>query len=143
MKDKLANWGDCFNRNFSLRVTPDRQKAISLIETAKERIDQINKDLNKKSANYIFEDYYTSILELLQALILLDGFKVNNHVCIGFYLRDILKREDLFRIFDDLRFKRNSLVYYGKRMEFEISKKAIINSKKLFAELDIFFKQTL
>jgi len=50
-------------------------------------------------------------------------------------LRDVLKRDDLFRIFDDCRFKRNSLVYYGKRMDFETASKTIDKSILLFKEL--------
>jgi uncharacterized protein (UPF0332 family) len=128
------NWDDCLKDFSSRKVTPDPQKAKSLIETADERIECTNKDLNEKTANFIFEDYYSSILELAQAILLLEGYNVGNHICVGFYLRDELKKEELFRIFDDLRFKRNSLVYYGQRMEFEICKLAIEKSKKLIVE---------
>ena len=83
----------------------------------------------------MFEDYYTSILELLQAIVVIEGYKITNHVCLGFYLRDILKREDLYLIFDDLRYKRNSLTYYGKRMDFETAKKAVEKSKKLIESI--------
>lgn len=133
MKD--SSWTDCLNSNKSLRISPDKEKAKSLIETADGRIKYSLRDLNDKTANYIFEDYYTSILELLHALVLLNGYNVDNHVCLGYYLRDILKRDDLFRLFDDCRFKRNSLVYYGKRMDFETSKSAIDKAKKLMKKL--------
>jgi len=83
----------------------------------------------------VFEDYYTSIVELIQAIAFSEGYNILNHVCLGFYLRDVLKKEDLFRIFDDLRFKRNSLTYYGNRMDFETSKQAIKKSIKLIKEL--------
>ena len=143
MSDKLADWKDCLEKNISIKVSKDIQRANSLIETSLHRIKHINKDLNEGTANYIFEDYYTSILEFLEAIILIRGYKVINHICLGFYLRDIAKREDLFIIFDDLRFKRNSLIYYGKRMNFEIAKKAIEDSKKLIKELEIILKEKL
>jgi len=38
-------------------------------------------------------------------------------------------------LFDDLRFKRNSLTYYGKRMDFETAKQAIEKCKRLIREL--------
>ena len=94
------------------------------------------KEIDEKNANYIFEDYYSSLLEMLHAIVLLDGYKVDNHICLGYYLRDIFKREDLFRIFDDCRFKRNSLIYYGTRMDFEIAKDAIEKGKKLCKEFE-------
>jgi len=63
------------------------------------------------------------------------GFNISNHICLGFYLREVLKREDLCIIFDDLRYKRNSLTYYGTRMDFETAKQAIEKSKKLISEI--------
>jgi uncharacterized protein (UPF0332 family) len=136
----MRDWKECKDKFISVKITPDKQKAKSLIETSKERIETISREFNEKSANYIFEDYYTSILELLQAINLLKGYNVKNHICLGFYLRDILNREDLYKIYDDLRFKRNSLVYYGKRMEFSISKDAINKSKLLIKELNSLIK---
>ena len=123
------------NYNSSIKVTPDKEKSKSLIETAEERIDFSARELTEKNANYIFEGYYSSILEMIHAIVILDGYKVNNHICLGYYLRDILKNDELFRLFDDCRFKRNSLVYYGKRMDFDTAKESIKKAKKLINEL--------
>ena len=86
--------------------------------------------MNEKNCNFIFEDYYTSLLELLQAVTFKKGFNILNHLCLGYYLRDILKRGDLYVIFDDLRYKRNALTYYGSRMDYETAKQAIEKCKK-------------
>ena len=131
---KEASWNDCLHSNLSVKITPDKGRAKSLIETAENRIKFSNKELNENTANYIFEDYYSSILEIVHAFVILEGYKVDNHICLGFFIRDVLNREDLFRIFDDCRFKRNSLVYYGKRMNFETAKGAIERAKKLMNE---------
>ena len=131
---KESNWSECLNFNLARKVTPDIKRANSLTETAKERISII-KDINRKNCNFIFEDYYTSLLELLQAITFKKGFNVLNHICLGYYLRDIMKRDDLYNMFNDLRYKRNSLTYYGNRMEFEIAKQAIESCKKLIREL--------
>ena len=129
-----ASWKDCVEWNSSVKISPDSQRAQSLIETANERINLI-KDVDEKNCNFVFEDYYTSILEYLQAIVLLKGYKVSNHICLGYYLRDILKNESLFRMFDDLRYKRNSLTYYGKRMDFETAKKTIQSCNIFVAEI--------
>lgn len=131
---KEASWSDCLDIGNSVRITPDREKAKSLIETADERINCCSK-ISEKNVNFVFEDYYSSMVELIHTLTLLDGFKVSNHVCLGMYLKNVLKRDDLFRIFDDLRFKRNSLTYYGKRMEFGVAELSVGRSKKLIGEL--------
>lgn len=132
---KESSWGECLNYSSAIKITPDKEKAASLIETAEERISASLRELTGKNANYIFEDYYSSILELIHALVLVKGYKVNNHLCLGYYLRDVLKNDELFRLFDDCRFKRNSLVYYGKRMDFETAKDTIEKAKKLIKEL--------
>lgn len=127
------NWKNCIEENFVRKVSPDIERAKSLIETAKERIEII-KEINEKNCNFVFEDYYTSLLELLQAKVIKQGYKILNHLCLGYYLRDILKREDLYLIFDDLRYKRNSLTYYGDRMDFETAKEAIEKAKRIMKE---------
>ncbi|MCK5333918.1 MAG: hypothetical protein KAJ24_05360 [Candidatus Aenigmarchaeota archaeon] len=93
-------------------------------------------EVNEKNCNFVFEDYYTSIIELLQAKTFKKGYKILNHVCLGFYIRDILKRDDLYLIFDDLRYKKNSLTYYGNRMDFDTAKQAIEKCKKLIKEIN-------
>ena len=132
---KEGSWEECVENNTALEVTPDIGRARSLVETAKERVNVI-KELNERNCNFVFEYHYTSLLELLQALVILKGFKVLNHVCLGFYLRDVLKREELYIIYDDLRYKRNTLVYYGKRMDFETCKEAIEKCKFIIGEIE-------
>ena len=129
-----THWNDCLSNKTAKNITPDINRAQSLIETANERISLI-KEVHEKNCNFVFEDYYTSLLELLQAIAFKKGFNILNHVCLGFYLKDILQREDLYILFDDLRFKRNSLTYYGTRMDYETAKQAIEKCKKIIKAL--------
>jgi len=131
---KESSWEDCITNGSARKVTPDINRANSLIETAKERVKLI-KEINEKNCNFVFEDYYTSLLELLQAITFKKGFNVLNHLCLGHYLGDVLKRKDLCVIFDDLRYKRNSLTYYGSRMDYETAKQAIEKCKKIIHEV--------
>ncbi len=131
---KEASWDDCLINNSVRKIFPDIQRANSLKETAQQRINSIS-EISEKNCNFVFEDYYASLLEILQAIAFKNGFNVLNHVCIGYYLRDILKRGELYLIFDDLRYKRNSLTYYGNRMDFETAKQAIKKCKKLINQL--------
>ena len=134
MKD--GGWEDCINSGSSIRVTADTNKAKSLLNVADGRILFLEKiNIDKNNGNYIFEGYYTSVLETLQAIVIKNGYKVNNHVCLGFFLRDELKSSKWFSIYDDLRYKRNSLVYYGKGMELKVVKESIEKSKLLIKEL--------
>ncbi|MEK6925841.1 MAG: hypothetical protein AABW50_01040 [Nanoarchaeota archaeon] len=133
---KEASWEDCLKNNASKKVTPDMKRAESLIETAKARTKLI-KNINQENCNFVFEDYYTSLLEILQSMTFKKGYNVLNHVCLGLFLKDILKREDLFLLFSDLRYKRNSLTYYGNRMDFETARQAIEKCKKAINELGL------
>ncbi len=139
--NRESSWDDCIETCSSLEVTPDKSKARSLIETASGRVQFLAEMAVKESnANYIFENYYSSALELMHALVLIGGYKVSNHICLGYYLRDILRKEDLFRLFDDCRSKRNSLVYYGQKMNFEMSKVEIGKCRRLIVKLNALLK---
>lgn len=131
-----GSWEDCLSEGDVKKVNKDIKKSEALKRTAEKRIKFFeSQQLNEDNANYIFEGYYTSIIELIHSIMIKQSYNVLNHLCIGFYLRDVIKREDLYRIFDDLRYKRNSLIYYGSEMDFEISKSAIEKCKKLIKEL--------
>lgn len=137
MKEAEASWDECIEANSSVRRAPNISKVKSLIDTAIGRIDYVSKnELNENSINYVFEDYYSSLSEFMHALVILKGYNVYNHICLGFFLRDVINRQDLFRLFDDCRTKRNSLVYYGKKMDFETATSVIEKAKKLIEELD-------
>jgi len=131
---KEASWQECLETHTALAVSPDRARAKSLIETAGERVSIII-EINERNCNFVFEDYYTSILEMLQAIVISKGYNVSNHICLGHYIRDVLKNEGLYRLFDDVRYKRNSLTYYGKRMDFETAKESIEKCKRIVKEL--------
>ena len=131
---KEANWNDCITNNSAKKISPDIKRAESLIETAKERISLV-KEIKEENCNFVFEDYYTSLIELLQATAFKKGFNILNHICLGYYLRDILNSGDLFILFDDLRYKRNSLTYYGNRMDYETAKQAIEKCRKIIRRL--------
>ncbi|MEK6905880.1 MAG: hypothetical protein AABX24_05760 [Nanoarchaeota archaeon] len=142
MREKESTWAECIESTSSLKVSPDPAKVKSLIDTAKGRIEFLkSSSLAENSANYVFEGHYSSALEMLHALVLLKGYKVNNHLCLGYYLRDILKNDVLFRTFDDCRYKRNSLVYYGRKMDFETAKVSIEKCLRLIKEIELLFKE--
>ncbi len=135
--NRESRWKDCLESNSSIRISPDKAKARSLMDTAVGRNEFLNKnDVNESSANYIFEGYYSSVLEMLHAMLLIKGYKVSNHICLGYYLRDVLNRNKLFQTYDDCRFKRNSLIYYGRKMDFDTAKATIGKCKILIEELN-------
>ena len=139
---KCASWSECLQQHYAISINPDKAKARSLIETAIGRIKFLeNNKIQENNANYIFENYYSSAIEIIHVLALNKGFKIENHICLGYFLKEILKKERLFRIFDDCRYKRNSLVYYGRGMDFKKAEEIIKNIKDLILELNILIRE--
>lgn len=142
MREKEVTWEECIESTSSLKISPDPAKARSLVDTAKGRSTFLKSTaLAESNANYVFEGYYSSVLEMFHAMVLLKGYKVSNHLCLGYYLRDVLKHDNLFRVFDDCRYKRNSLVYYGRKMDFETAKISIEKCLKLVKEIEQLLKE--
>jgi hypothetical protein len=56
---------------------------------------------------------------------------------LGYYIKEILRKEELYRVFDDLRYKKNSLTYYRKMMDFDTAKTVIQKSNVFIKELQI------
>ena len=61
-----------------IKATPDRERARSLLETVSIRLDSIGlmKSNNiSKFASKIIEEYYEVLLELITAILSMDGYK--------------------------------------------------------------------
>lgn len=130
------SWKDCLSEYTAIKSTPDAQRAKALIETAKARIKANSAmPVTEENSNFIFEAHYTSALEYLQALVLIQGFRISNHLCIGYYIKDMLKEQKLFTIFDNCRKERNALTYYGKFLRHEIAEKRIKELKVLIDDI--------
>lgn len=141
---KESTWQECLVTHASLNIRPDTAKATALLDTILGRNKYLaTQAITEESANYIFEGYYTSATELSHVILLVHGYKVLNHICLGYYFRDVLKREDVFRLFDECRIKRNALVYEGRKMKFEIANDAIETSRRLIDELQQMVKIAL
>lgn len=138
---KSSSWKECLENKTALKISSDKAKAKSLLETSDERIIFLESSkLDERNVRFIFEGYYSSAMETLHALTILNGYKVENHVCLGHYIKDVLKNEKIYRIFDDARFKRNSIIYYGKTIEYETGKESIEKLKKLIKEIKAIIK---
>ncbi|MFH0875136.1 MAG: hypothetical protein V1859_04300 [archaeon] len=97
-----------------IKITPDKNRAKSLVELAEIRKGKLNSfDIEKESA-LLLESYYEICKELITALLFIDGYKTLSHKD----LVDYISRNDEFteseiHLIDSLRIKRNELVYYG------------------------------
>lgn len=66
MKEK--SWKECLESNSSIKISIDEEKIMSLIEIADNRINYLHRtSIKDENANFIFEGYYSSLLEILHA----------------------------------------------------------------------------
>jgi hypothetical protein len=100
-------------------------------------------ELKEENANYIFEGLCSSALEMLHALITLDGYKVKRYSHLGYYLTDVIKNRELSSYFSYCIKKRNSLIFYGEKMSFETAKEAIKTCIKLIRGLQKLLEDSL
>jgi hypothetical protein len=139
-----SSWNECLINNTSLKISPDRGKAKSLVETAKQRIIFTEKKHPEKDElKFVFENYYSSMIEILHAILAIKGYKVLNHICVGFYLKDVLKKDVIYKNFDKLRIKRNNIVYYGREVDHKILEEDIASIKRLIKELEKIYSELL
>lgn len=95
-----------------IRITPDKERATSLVKLAKLRYGKLPFFDEKKEAPLIIEAAYETIKELATALLYIDGYKPIDHVAIVEYLKRYLPAQDCALI-DRLRRLRNDIVYRG------------------------------
>lgn len=101
------------------RVTPDIEKARSILRTIRLIEKRIGLQDRKEMSALILTDYYEIVKELITALLLLDGYKSLSHKDLLTYLSE--KRSDLNQheqtILDDMRILRNRILYDGLTLE--------------------------
>ena len=103
------------------KITPDKQKALSLMSMAEKTLERINEtDLNLYTSN-ILKDYYDVIHGLLDAINCLDGIKISGegaHEKLINHISKIYNLEEVERIFlQELRMYRNRISYEGLFIE--------------------------
>lgn len=109
------------------RITPDKERAKSLLEQSKDRIE-IMKFIPRDRVYKIVEDYYEIIKELLTAIMYLDGYKTLSHVKLIEYFAenytDLSQAE--IKIIDSMRKSRHGIVYYAEK----VTKEFLLNNEK-------------
>ena len=131
---------ECFRKGLIKKAKIDEELIKSLIEMANineatvrnAKIDGIN------ISSYV-SLAYDSLREVLEAICISKGYKVLSHICIAELLKELFEDFD-YDEFDRLRYIRNSINYYGTKIEFEQGKE-IIN--KIFLMKKLLFNKYL
>ena len=123
----LRNFEEFLKEGVANKQRVDLSRASSLAEEAekrkaflKEMSDKIG--VNDENANYFIENAYDILTELVRARMFIEGLKssgVSAHEAEISYMRNLGFSESEVRFANELRYFRNGIIYYGKRLNAE------------------------
>ena len=132
-----------FNKRIVRKVGKNEPRARFLKEEAgvslaglKERIKIIG--INNKNANSIIKDCYDILIGLTRAKFLLDGYSSSGnyaHEAEISYLKKIGFLDNEVSFLNELRYFRNSIMYYGKILDKEYAENVFSFLNKILLKL--------
>jgi len=130
------SWQQCLISGTARKTSVDKEMAKSLLNLQDSNIkSQDMLELNEITASSKFSLSYDAIRELLEAISILKGYKIYNHECYTYFIKEILKDDEVSYNFDEFRKKRNSVKYYGEKIDPDQAMLIINNIKKDIAKL--------
>ena len=128
-------------KRIAKKVKEDKELVGSLIKTSQNKLDSEDKlELSEVTSGSKISLLYDSLRELLEALAIKNGYKIYNHECYTYFLKEILNESIKGDEFDELRKVRNSINYYAKDVSIEeakdILKRIKVLRNKIFILLD-------
>ena len=111
----------------------DIKRAVSLLKTARKRMKTAEKiDVR----NFKLEFVYEAIIELIEALMSLEGYKSYSHEADIAFLRKINFPENIILKLDEVRRKRHRSKYYGVELKADKTEELIKFCKDIFKKLE-------
>ena len=130
------NFEFSLNSGKAKKVMPNKIRASSLFKSSIQAIETAKEiPLTTNASKTILRELYEGLREYCEAIGYLNGYKFLDHESIGFFLRDILKEQSLFKKFDRYRKLRNGINYYGNDIEVETVKEAVSEIPSLVKKL--------
>lgn len=131
------------NSGIVKKCSVDKPRAEFLINEAKnsfeglkERIDKIG--INSKNANSVIKDCYDIIMELIRAELLLNGYNSSGQYAHEAEISFLSKQkfpDNEVSFMNDVRYFRNSVMYYGKILDKEYAEKVVAFTYKFYPKL--------
>ncbi len=117
------------------KASKDIALVKSLISTAENDLKFLdNLEINDNSARKIMSNYYDVLRSIVEAISVLEGYKVYSHEAFTYFLKE--KEEELISLkFDRFRKIRNGINYYGKDISVKEVKENVKEMIKLIKDL--------
>ena len=113
----------------------DIQKAKALIKMSKKNLSSIKEvPFNDNTASIILVMSYESLRQILEAMTLLNGYKVFSHEAYTYYLVN-LNELAISNKFDRYRKLRNGINYYGKPVTLDVARNSLEDIEILVKQL--------
>ena len=139
----VKDFEDYLKQGIAKKQFPDIARAKALVEESAEAYDVLNAyiknaEISDKNANHIIKNAYDVIMELIRAKMLSGGFSSSGqgaHEAEVAYMRRIGFSENDVEFADNIRYFRNGILYYGKKMNREYAEKVVSFLQKIRQKL--------
>lgn len=137
----LNNFEEFLRKGVMKKAFSDNFRVNSIINEAERKLIFLKRDMLGKvgivedNANDFIEKMYDILIELVRAKILKDGFKAHGegaHEAEVSYMRKIGFDEVDVSFMNELRYFRNGIKYYGKRMDKEYAERVLKLLNRLY-----------
>ena len=126
------DFNECLKKRIVKEVKEDTELITSLLKTSQNKLDSEQKlELNEVTSGSKISLLYDSLRELLEALAIKNGYKIYNHECFTYFLKEILNESSKGDEFDELRKIRNAVNYYAKDLNLAEGKSVLERMKLL------------
>ena len=128
------------------KQTINRERALSIIKEVgnkKQFLEISIKTISEENMNhnFIVEQCYDIIMELIRAKMFLDGYNAgNSHEAEVSYLFKLKFHESDIIFMNELRYYRNGTKYYGTILKMDYARKVITFMEKIYPKLMALFK---
>ena len=142
---RLNSFEEYLKEGIARKVTIDTERAESLILEAERRFNYLHKKVTKMgvdqdNANDYVEHCYDLLSFLVRAKMYREGYSSSGpgaHEAEMAFARNMGCSEREVQFLNELRFFRNGILYYGRRMDQEYAQKVIAFTKNTYGKLKV------
>lgn len=122
------------------KQSPDNERAKNLKLESEDKLKFFEKvrdklGVDELSSNYVIETCYDILIELLRAEILTLGYKTDSHEAEISRMRNLNFSENEVDFMNQLRYFRNGIKYYGRKLDKEYANEVFYFMKKIYPKL--------
>ncbi|MEK6887603.1 MAG: hypothetical protein AABX14_01525 [Candidatus Aenigmatarchaeota archaeon] len=122
----ITDWKSCKDTLTAKNIKPDEGLIKFLLETSRKKMLSSERlKMDDISAVSKFSLAYDSLRETLEALAVRKEYKIYNHECYTYFLKEVIGESSKGDDFDSVRKVMNGINYYGKDITTDQAQKLI------------------